>query len=142
MMSADEIRGSYLGTGWGFPPVFDRRHKSVRMVTEEDDIRESLHILLSTTPGERIMYPAYGCGLKTLAFSNMNTSDITVMKDMIERAILSYEPRINLVQVNVDTDLIHEGLIRITLNYSVRATNNSNNMVYPFYFQKGINFGS
>ena len=49
---------SFLGTGWSFPPEFNP-YGSVKKVSDEEDIRESLVILLSTSPGERIMQPTY-----------------------------------------------------------------------------------
>jgi len=107
------------------------------MVSEEDDIRESLRILLSTTPGERIMYPEYGCGLNALMFEQMNESAVTAMKDAIDRAVLFFEPRISLNDIEVDDSALHDGLVKLTLKYTVRTTNSRSNMVYPFYFLEG-----
>ncbi len=131
------IDRSFLGTGWSFPPEFDRPSGTVKMVSEEDDIRESLWILLSTSAGERVMQPAYGCGLRSLIFENMSESTITEIKDVIERAVLFFEPRITLDSVEVDTAGIYDGLIKIKLDYTIRTTNSRSNMVYPFYFQEG-----
>ena len=131
------IDRSFLGTGWSFPPEFNRPSRTVKMVSEEDDIRESLRILLSTSPGERVMQPAYGCELRSLIFENMSESTITEIKDVIERAVLFFEPRISLHSVEVDTTDIYEGLIKIKLDYTIRTTNSRSNMVYPFYFQEG-----
>ena len=131
------IDRSFLGTGWSFPPEFDRPSGTVKMVSEEDDIRESLWILLSTSSGERVMQPAYGCGLGSLVFENMSESTITEIKDVIERAVLFFEPRITLDSVEVDTTDIYDGLIKIKLDYTIRTTNSRSNIVYPFYFQEG-----
>ncbi len=135
-MSVDK---SFLGKGWGFPPEFDVRSREVKMVAEEDDIRESLHILLSTAPGERLMNPSYGCGLKTLVFESLSESTVTEMRDMIERAVLFFEPRITLHNVVVETEEVYDGVIKILLEYTVRSTNTRSNMVYPFYFLEGTN---
>ncbi len=107
------------------------------MVSEETDIRESLYILLSTSPGERIMLPSYGCGLKSNVFETVNESVVTEIKDIIERAILFYETRITLNSINVDTEKQYNGILKILLEYTVRTTNNRSNMVYPFYFREG-----
>lgn len=130
---------SFLGTGWSFPPEFNKAWKNVKTVSAEDDILESLHILLTTSPGERIMQPDYGCGLRAMVFETMNDSTITAIKDVIERAVLFYEPRITLDGIEVDAEEIYDGLIKIQLNYTIRATNSRSNMVYPFYFQEGAN---
>lgn len=135
-MSIDK---SFLGTGWGFPPEFNLRTREVNMVSEEDDIRDSLRILFSTTPGERLMQPTYGCGLKTLVFEQFSETTITEIKDMVERAVLFFEHRITLNGVDVEAEGIYEGVIKILLTYTVRTTNSRSNMVYPFYFLEGTN---
>ncbi|ABK98001.1 GPW/gp25 family protein [Pelobacter propionicus] len=136
MDSAHES-GGFLGRGWGFPPEFQRHSCEVRMVAAEEDIRESLRILLSTIPGERLMHPEFGCGLNALMFEQMNESTVTALKDAIDRAVLFYEPRIILDGIDVDDGNIHDGVVLISLAYTVRSTNSRSNMVYPFYFLEG-----
>lgn len=130
---------TFLGQGWGFPIEFDPLSKRVRMVSEEDDIRESLRLLIGTRPGERIMQPGYGCGLHALVFDSVNERMLSEVREVIEHAILFYEPRISLERVEVDTGLAAEGLIRISIDYRVRSTNTRSNIVYPFYFREGTN---
>ena len=136
MNESDSTR-TWLGTGWSFPPEFNRRSRDVIMVSEEEDIRQSLKILLSTAPGERIMNPAYGCGLKLLTFENISESTLTEIQDVIDRAVLFFEPRIRVDTIEVDVENIYQGIINIRLNYTIRITNSRANMVYPFYFQEG-----
>jgi phage baseplate assembly protein W len=107
------------------------------MAFGEEDIRESLHILLTTTPGERVMLPEYGCPLKSLVFSNFSTTELTELKTMVEHAVLFYEPRIDLHDIWIDTANQADGLVKILLEYTIRATNSRSNMVYPFYFLEG-----
>jgi hypothetical protein len=130
---------SFLGTGWGFPPEFDLRHGNARMVSEEDDIRESLRILLSTDPGERVMRPTFGCGLKAHVFDSITVSTITEIRDLVERAILFFEPRITLDDVRVEVEDVLGGLVLINLSYTIRTTNTRSNMVYPFYIGEATN---
>ncbi len=128
---------SFLGTGWSFPPRFDKQTKKVVMVSEEKDISESLMILLSTRPGERVMNPLYGCNLDDLLFESLNLTLKTYVADLIETAILYFEPRIDLekVEINENNDL--EGELLIELKYVVRSTNTRRNLVYPFYRGEG-----
>lgn len=128
----------FLGTGWGFPPNFDKYKKSVVMISDEEDIRSSLEILLSTDIGERIMQPTYGCDLKRLLFEPLDTSLKAYIRDLIETAILYYEPRIQLDDISLETKP-NQGLIEITLEYTVRTTNSRYNFVYPFYLKEGTN---
>lgn len=136
-MSSEAGDKTFLGTGWAFPPRFTSR--GAVMVAAEQDIRESLLILLSTTPGERVMQPAYGCGLKIHVFDMINESSIAVIKDVVRKAILFFEPRVILDKIDVqDVDILH-GKINIHLHYRVRTTNNRYNLVYPFYFNEATN---
>ncbi|GGC76677.1 GPW/gp25 family protein [Undibacterium terreum] len=127
---------SFLGTGWSFPPEFSRRGV-VKMVSADEDIKQSLRILLSTTPGERVMQPSFGCGLKSQIYENVNESTVTVLKDLIRRAILFFEPRIVLESILEDTSLAQEGRLDFSIFYTVISTNARHNIVYPFYFREG-----
>lgn len=138
-MADADIDKRFLGVGWSFPPEFHKHAANtyVKMVAEEEDIRESLIILLSTRPGERTMQPGYGCGLHAMVFEHINESSITEMRDVIERAILFYEPRIELLSIEVETENAYEGRVEILIAYNIRKTNTRSNLVYPFYFIEG-----
>lgn len=138
-MADREMDKAFLGIGWGFPPEFHKHPVSpgVKMVSEEDDIQESLSILLSTMPGERVMQPAYGCGLNAMVFETITESSITEIKDVIERAVLFFETRITLNSIVVNTEDSINGHLHIQLKYTVRKTNTRSNIVYPFYYLEG-----
>ena len=127
---------AFLGTGWSFPPEFSQ-NQTIKMVAGEQDINESLTILLSTNPGERVMTPEYGCGIKALVFSEINLGTITQIKAMIKNAILYFEPRIELEQIDIDTNDSLNGKLFITIDYTVIVTNSRSNLVYPFYIMEG-----
>ena len=128
---------SFLGTGWSFPPQFTS--KGLVTVSSEQDIHESLLILLSTTPGERVMQPLYGCGLKAHVFDTLNESSVAVIRDTVEKAILFFEPRVIVERIEVSDEDYREGIVQIHVYYRIRATNNRYNLVYPFYFNEGSN---
>ena len=132
-----EINESFLGTGWSFPPSFDKTNKFVRMSSDEKDIMESLQVLLSTRPGERIMQPNYGCALDALLFESINLTLTTQITEIIRTAIIYFEPRIDLLSVTLDQEDGYGGRIDITLDYRIRTTNTRQNMVYPFYRIEG-----
>ncbi|MNJ97382.1 Lysozyme [compost metagenome] len=132
-----EINESFLGTGWSFPPSFDKTSRFVRMSSDEKDIMESLQVLLSTRPGERIMVPGYGCSLETLLFESINLTLTTQITEIIRTAILYYEPRIDLESITLDEEYILDGRIDIIIDYRIRTTNSRQNMVYPFYRNEG-----
>jgi phage baseplate assembly protein W len=128
---------TFLGTGWSFPPVFDKVTGTVQLVSDVEDIAQSLQILLSTTPGERVMQPGFGCNLDVMLFEPITTTLIAYIKDMIETAILYFEPRIELDAVQINTLQVGEGLVLIELQYTILSTNSRYNLVYPFYLEEG-----
>jgi uncharacterized protein len=133
----------FLGRGWSFPPTFERRPPelggTVCMVAAETDIHQSLVILFSTVPGERVMLPDYGCPLDRHLFENIDQNLLTRLEGLIRDAVLRYEPRILLEDVGFDTSRMLDGELRITLVYLVRITNTRSNMVFPFYLREGTN---
>jgi hypothetical protein len=124
---------SFLGTGWGFPPSFSKKTLQVAMLSDEADIKSSLEILLSTRQGERVMLPGYGCNLDEMIFEPLTTTFKTYIKDLINTAILYYEPRISVNNIDLDDTGELEGRIIISIDYTVRSTNSRFNFVYPFY---------
>jgi uncharacterized protein len=127
---------SFLGTGWSFPPTFSRASLSIEMVSDDTDIRQSLWILFSTALGERTMLPEYGTQIWQMVFRAINTTLITQLADMVRQAILYWEPRIEVVNVNVTPDASQDGRVLIMVDYIVRRTNTRSNLVYPFYIQE------
>jgi phage baseplate assembly protein W len=127
---------SFLGIGWSFPPSFDNPGAGVQMFKGENDIQSSLQVLLSTRLGERVMQPLFGCNLDVMLFELLDTTLKTEMKNLIERAILYFEPRIDLEKVDIDAQDELNGVILITVNYIIRSTNTRGNLVYPFYLSE------
>lgn len=128
---------SFLGTGWGFPPTFNEQTLRLELVSEEEDIRQSLFLLISTTPGERILNPGYGCDLQSLVFERITESIRNKITSMVSLAILRFEPRIIVHQIDTRVVSYDPGTIHILVEYTVIQTNTRSNIVYPFYFQEG-----
>ena len=135
---SQEIK-SFLGTGWSFPPTFDKGVHTLKMVSDEEDIAQSLFIILSTTPGERVMNPAFGCNLNQVTFKAMDETTRQEIILLIEEAVLNYEPRVTLESVEVKMENPNDGLVLVTLHYRVRTINVRTNIVYPFYLIEGTN---
>jgi len=127
---------SFLGRGWAFPPVFDIRTASVALVEDQEDIRQSLYILISTALGERVMRPDYGCNLKIFQFEPMNSGFIAYMRDMVYKTLLLHEPRIRVDAIQIGQDEQIDGKLLIVVDYYVRTTNARNNFVYDFYLKE------
>ncbi|WP_241285366.1 GPW/gp25 family protein [Chryseobacterium arthrosphaerae] len=128
-----KINTDFLGTGWSFPPEFNKTEGKLAMTTDVEDINNSLKILLSTRPGEHVMFPNYGCDLQEMLFKPLDLTLTTQMKGIVERAILYHEPRINILSIEIDTQDELEGEVLIQVDYEVRNTNTRSNIVFPFY---------
>lgn len=128
----------FIGTGWTFPPAFDKATGNTAMSTGLEDIFESLHILLSTSIGERVMQPDYGCNLKDYVFDPMSVAMGAYIKRLVEDAIIYFEPRITLEKVSVDFQ-DNEGIMWINVDFKIDATNSRANFVYPYYIKEGTN---
>lgn len=125
---------AFLGRGWSFPPVLT--DSGMSMATYEQDIEQSLRVLFSTSPGERVNRYDYGCPLRLYAFEPITTATTVQMRADITRAVILFEPRIALEDVSF-REQPEEGVLLIQLTYTVVRTNNRNNMVYPFYLNEG-----
>ncbi len=134
-----EKSDSFLGKGWAFPPEFNFEMGTTEIVEDEKDIKQSLQIILGTIPGERVMFPTFGCGIRKFVFESNDPTQISMLKDAIYDAILFNEPRIKLEKIDIKDDTPVYGLIHIHITYTVIITNTRSNMVYPFYFKEGTN---
>lgn len=136
---ADRYHTGFLGRGWKFPPEFSRETCGPLMSEAEEDIRESLCILLSTRMRERVMQSHYGCNLIGEIFEAMNVNFLTILKDHITMSIKTYEPRIELIDVIMDTSQVYEGQVIISVSYFIRNINRRDSIVYPFFLKEGTN---
>ncbi|HEY9698915.1 MAG TPA: GPW/gp25 family protein [Trichocoleus sp.] len=134
-MAEDAIAAytSFLGTGWSFPPEFVLETGTVVMTTDEEDVAASLKILLGTAVGERFLNPKYGLDMTEVLFEPLSTTMKTFLHDRIKTTLLIYEPRIDLLDLTLDTSTQYDGKINIVITYQIRGTNSRFNLVYPFY---------
>ena len=128
------LEDPFIGTGWGFPPSFE--NGSIVMTASVQNIRESLRIITGTVLGERLMRPDFGCALDEEVFRTMSSNRITWIENIIRRAILLHEPRIDANSITVTPDQ-PEGRLMIDISYTVRGANSRFNFVFPFYLQEG-----
>ena len=129
----------FLGKGWNFPPTLTEN--GGKMVSYEEDIQQSLYVLLSTSSSERVNRYDYGCPLRKYTFEVMDTEIVTQMRNDITRAVMLFEPRITLEEVSFEQQE-EEGVLLINLIYTIVRTNNRSNMVYPFYLNEGTNLNN
>jgi phage baseplate assembly protein W len=130
----DGMAKEFLGKGWKFPLEIDKRG-GVALSQYEDKIRESILVILGTAKGERVMRPDFGCDIHDFAFSALNTSTLTLIQSAVKEALVLWEPRIEVLSVEIFKERLNEGVLLISIDYEVRKTNTEFNLVYPFYLE-------
>lgn len=136
-MNNNNNQPKFLGRGWAFPPCFSKVNNEVQMVNGTEDIVQSLHILLSTQLGERVMQSEYGCNLEHLLFEPLSQSTQSYITKIIEHSIILYEPRIKLIEIDYDMQDVYSGLVMIDITFEIVKTNSRFNFVFPFYLNEG-----
>ncbi len=133
-MAAQQNR-DYLGVGWSFPvrPVDGR----LTWMRYEDDVEQSIGIILETTRQERVMRPAFGAGLRTHVFDSNSPVVQRRVEHEVKTALVDQEPRIVVERVRARADEAQENVLRIEIDYVVKRTNSFFNLVYPFYMTEG-----
>jgi phage baseplate assembly protein W len=131
----DDTR-AFLGVGWKFPLQVTLGGKIARARAEQR-IEESIYLILSTARGERVMLPDFGCGIHELVFAPNNASTPTRVVQAVRKALTTYEPRIDVLDLEADAAPAEPNLLLIRINYRIRANNAVGNLVYPFYIQEG-----
>ena len=132
---ATEAR-EFLGVGWKFPLQVTPGGK-IAQARYEQRIEESIYLILSTARGERVMLPDFGCGIHDLVFAPNNAGTIAMVVQMVRKAMVANEPRIDVLDINAETAPEQPNLLLIRINYRIRATNVLGNLVYPFYIREG-----
>ena len=123
----------FLGSGLKFPLRVDPVTGKIAMVHNEDDIVEAIGIIIGTNSGERVMRPDFGSTAADYLFEPADASiSDSIAHDIREQLILQ-EPRIEDVQVYCSEHSVATGALKVSVEYTVRDTNNRYNKVYPFY---------
>jgi phage baseplate assembly protein W len=130
------INSDFLGQGFAYPLCPSAKRslpwQPLSWVGGDDDIKQSVWIILSTTPGERMMNPTFGCRLKELVFAAANFGTCAQAEQYVRQALDTWEPRIDVTSVSATVDTQQREQITVNVDYMVRETNTPNNVVFPF----------
>ena len=140
-MREREETKAFLGRGLRFPVRTEEATGRFQMSSYEEDIRESIYIILNTRPGERLMRPEFGCRIFQYLFETPDYTAYCAMAGAVREALLLWEPRIDEIEVEADGKQTAAGTVNIHIRYVVRKTNNPYNLVYPFYLNEGLGTG-
>ncbi len=121
-----------IGRGWAFPPHIGPQG-GIALTHERNEIDQAIHIILSTSPGERVMRPTFGCRLHDIVFDPNNSHTAARARRYVEEALGMWEPRISVVRVEVSHDGDEANCLIIEVHYEIKATHDQRSLVYPFY---------
>ncbi|RPI34711.1 MAG: phage baseplate protein [Chloroflexota bacterium] len=125
-----------VGRGWSFPPNVGRQG-GIALTNDRNELNQSIFIILSTSPGQRVMRPTFGCRLHELVFAPNNSYTVAQARRYVEEALGMWEPRITVVNVDVNPDFKDTSRLVIEVEYEVKATHDRRSLVYPFYLIPG-----
>lgn len=127
---------AFLGSGLSFPVRPDIT-QSLPVASGAEKVRQSIWLILATAPGERRMRPDFGCGIHDLVFQANTTALHGVVTDRVRTALVTWEPRIDVLDVTVEAPTDATNVLLVRIAYRIRATNTTHNMVYPFFLSEG-----
>jgi len=131
----------FLGRGVKFPLQIDPGTGKLAMVSEEEDIKEAIGIILRTNHGERVMRPSFGTNAMDYVFSAMSADTVNRIVYDVRNQLLDQERRIREVDVFCREADGRTGRLVLEIAYTVIHTNNRFNHVYPFYVTEGSRGG-
>jgi phage baseplate assembly protein W len=134
---AETNHRDFLGIGWAYPVATDPLKGDIALSRYDRDVKEAIRIILETAPGERAMRPRFGCGIHDLTFEEINATTMFAVEASVRDALVTFEPRIELIEVVVDPRDALNGLLLIAIQYRLRRTNQEDNLVYPFLYREG-----
>jgi phage baseplate assembly protein W len=134
---AGTLNREFLGRGWKFPLQVNSAG-GIALARYEQRVEESIYLILSTAKGERLMRPDFGCGIHDLVFAANNDTTLTMVRVEVRDALVQFEPRIEVLDVNVDAPADDPNLLLIRVDYRIRANQVTANLVYPFYIKEGV----
>lgn len=127
---------AFLGNGLHFPVEADSVTGRLKESAYEENIRESIYLIVMTRKGERVMRPDFGCDIFTYMFDTIDYTALTMMRHAVEEAVIRWEPRITDIEVKIEEMEGTHNAVEIQIDYRVRTTNNPFNFVFPFYLEE------
>jgi uncharacterized protein len=122
----------FIGAGWAFPMRTDATG-GIALVSHARELEESIRLVLSTSYGERPMRPDFGCGIHDLVFAPADATTAGRIAYEVRLSLARWEPRIEVVDVDVSLDDVDPATMYIDIRYSVAGSNDPRNLVFPFY---------
>ena len=126
---------NFLGRGWSFP-VQIGSSGGIGMSSFENNIEQSIQVILGTAVGERVMDTSFGSYIHDYVFHPNNPNTASAVSFYAQQALKKHEPRIQNVQIRAYPDPNNENSLMLDIKYQVVHDNAMRNMVYPFYLRR------
>jgi phage baseplate assembly protein W len=123
----------FLGKGWNFP-VEPGLTRSLDYAEGPEKVAQSIRIIIDTEPGERIMRPSFGCGLRRYLMRPNTSATRALIHHDVEFGLAAFEPRIRVTDLAVDPG-DDPALVLIRIAYVHVRDNRPGNLVFPFYLE-------
>lgn len=133
------LQKEFLGSGWSFPIMFSVGNHQLNLTQYENNISDTIEVIMKTNLGERPLVPKFGSGLEEFFFQKMSSTLKGDIQNTVKNALLENEPRITVNNVDVEFTDIASGLVEVIIDYEYNKTNTRHNYVYPFYLKEGTN---
>jgi phage baseplate assembly protein W len=130
-MSSDR---DFLGKGLRFP-VSINLNGGVSSSALEENVRQSIFIVLGTAPGERLNRQNFGCRIHDLMFAPNNEITSARAEFYCEEALYKYEPRVENVKCMAQPNPDEPNRLDIRIEYVIAGKNEKRNLVFPFYLR-------
>lgn len=127
---------AFLGNGCRFPVAVDMVTGRIEESAYDDNIRQSIYLIVMTKKGERVMRPDFGCDIHHYLFASVDYTLLMRMRQAVKDALVRWEPRIADIEVDIKNRQRDDNALEINISYRVRATNSPYNLVFPFYLRE------
>lgn len=108
----------------------------IETVDDHLSVRQSILLLLTTRPGERVMRPEYGCHLSRLVFSPNDGTTAGLAMHYVRQALERWEPRVEILRLDAERSREDPARMDLLLEYRLRATARSERLLFPLYLSE------
>jgi len=126
------VTEQFIGKGWAFP-LGASSGGGIALASSDAELEQAIHLILGTAKGERPMRPEFGCAIHDYVFDPADLNTAGRLKSAVEAALAMWEPRIDVLNVDVSVDVVQRNCMYIEIRYAKKGTYDPRSLVFPFY---------
>lgn len=96
--------------------------KDLALIKDDEAVKQSIKNLVLTDPGERLMQPFIGGGIRALLFENITPAVLNLIENLVKSTISTYEPRADIINVTASSKY-DDNTVNVVVNFYIRNTN-------------------